>query len=51
MSPLAATQPSFWRGGLMRAAIPVSYAEDDAYLPDEDDEFDNDASEDESANV
>lgn len=38
-------------GKLMRAAIPISYAEDDAYLPDEDDEFDDDASEDEPANV
>jgi len=38
-------------GELMRAAVPVSYSEDDAYLPDQDDEFDDDSIGEESADV
>lgn len=38
-------------GELLRASIPVSYAEDDAYLPDEDDEFDDDSIADEPTHV
>lgn len=38
-------------GELSRVAIPVSYSEDDAYLPDEDDEFDDDSIAEESADV
>lgn len=38
-------------GELLRAAIPVSYSEDDAYLPDEDDEFDDDSIGEGSADV
>lgn len=38
-------------GELSRATIPVSYSDDDAYLPDEDDEFDDDSIADEAAYV
>ncbi|MGX5673991.1 toll/interleukin-1 receptor domain-containing protein [Thermomonas fusca] len=38
-------------GGLLRAAMPVSYSEDDAYLPDEEDEFDDDSIVEESADA
>lgn len=37
-------------GELLRVAIPVSYSEDEAYLPDEDDEFDDDSIGEESLN-
>ena len=38
-------------GELMRASIPVSYSEEDAYLPEEDDEFDDDSSADERSDA
>lgn len=38
-------------GELLRAALPVSYSEDDAYLPDEDDEFDDDSIGEDSVDV
>lgn len=37
-------------GEMLRTSIPVSYQEEDAYLPDEDDEFDDDSIADEPAN-
>lgn len=38
-------------GELMRVTLPVSYAQDDAYLPDEDDEFDDDPITDDQGDV
>lgn len=38
-------------GELLRVSVPVSYSEHDAYLPDEDDEFDEDSIAEESADV
>jgi len=38
-------------GELLRVSIPVSYSEDDAYLPEEEDEFDDDSIGDEPADV
>ena len=38
-------------GELMRVTLPVSYSQDDAYLPDEDDEFDDDAITDDQSDV
>lgn len=38
-------------GELLRAAMPVSYSEDDVYLPDDEDEFDDDSIGEESADV
>lgn len=38
-------------GELLRTHMPVSYSEDDAYLPDEEDEFDDDSIGEESADV
>lgn len=38
-------------GELLRTSIPVSYSEDDAYLPEEEDEFDDDSIADEAGDV